>query len=143
MADPFGVDHCPGTVGGGDGHRLGEQALFPGVGDGGGQVQAVDAGMVGFQVGPEHAKLAGQLFQAAVVHRWLAFAQVIHEQVTDGLAGELVPVDHLGRGALARGAELAQPGRRCRAEDPHLAEQPVAGRAVASGGAVDVGFGVQ
>ena len=107
------------------------------------QVQAVDAGMVGFQVGPEHAQAAGQLLQAGVVHRGLAFPQVVHEQVADGLAGELVTVDQFGGRALARGAQLAQPGRRCRAEDPHLAEQPVAGGAVASGRAVHVGLGVQ
>ena len=52
-------------------------------------------------------------------------------------------VDQLGGRALPRGAQLAQPGRSCRAEDPHLAEQPVAGGAVASGRTVDVGLGVQ
>jgi len=58
------------------------------------------------------------LLQAAVVHRRLAFSQVVDEQVADGPAGELVTVDHfLGR-ALAGGAQLPQPGRRCRAEDP-------------------------
>ena len=60
--------------------------------------------MVGFQVGPEHAEFAGQLLQAAVVDRWLAFSQIVDEQVTDGLAGELMPVDHFLRRALARGA---------------------------------------
>ena len=51
--------------------------------------------------------------------------------------------DQFGGRALPRGAQLAQPGRRCRAEGPHLAEQPVAGGAVTSGRAVDVGLGVQ
>ena len=71
------------------------------------------------------AQAAGQLLQAGVVHRGLAFSQVVHEQVTDRPAGELVAVDQLGGRALPRGAQLAQPGRRCRAEDPHLAQQPV------------------
>ena len=143
MADPLGIDDRLAAGRGDDGLLLGPRALFPAVGDLGAQVQAVDAGMMVLQVGPEHAQLAGQLFQAAVVHRRLAFAQVIDEQVTDGLAGELVPVDHfLGR-ALAGGAQLAQPGRRCRAEDPCLAQQPVAGGTVAAGRAVHPGLGIQ
>ena len=143
MADPLGIDHRLAAGGGGDGLLLGPHALFPGVGDLGAQVQAVDAGMVALQVGPEHAQTAGQLLQAGVVHRWLAFPQVVDEQVTDGPAGELVTVGHFLRRALARGAQLAQPGRRCRAEDPHLAQQPVTGGAIASGRAVDAGLGVQ
>ena len=143
MADPLGVDHGLGAGGGGNGLRLGAHALFPGVGDLGTEVQAVDAGMVGFEVRPEHAQAAGELLQAAVVHRGLAFPQVVHEQVTDGPAGELVTVDQFGGRALPCGAQLAQPGRRCRAEGPHLAEQPVAGGAFASGRAVDVCLGVQ
>ena len=143
MADPLSLDHGPGAGGGGDGLRLGAHPLFPGAGDLGAEVQAADAGMMGFQIRPEHAQAAGELHQAAVVHRGLAFPQVVHEQVTDGLAGELVTVDQfLGR-ALPRSAQLAQPGRRCRAEDPHLAEQPVAGGAVTSGRTADVGLGVQ
>ena len=59
VADPLGVDHGLGAGGGGNGLRLGAHALFPGVGDLGTEVQAVDAGMVGFQVGPEHAQAAG------------------------------------------------------------------------------------
>ena len=106
-------------------------------------MQAVDAGVVGFQVGPEHAQFAGQLLQAAVVHRGLAFAQVVDEQVTDGPAGELVAVDHLGGRALARGAQFPQPGRRGRAEDAHLAQQPVAGGGIASGCPADLGLGVE
>ena len=106
-------------------------------------MQVVDAGVVGFQVGPEHAQAAGQLLQAAVVHRGLAFPQVVHQQVTDGLAGKLVAVDHLGGRALARGAQFPQPGRRGRAEDAHLAEQPVAGGGVAPGCAADLSLGVR
>ena len=143
MADPLGIDDRLAAGRGGDGLLLGPHALFPAVGDLGAQVQAVDAAMVGFQVGPEHAQLAGQLFEAAVVHRRLAFAQVIDEQVTDGLAGEPVTVDHFLRRALARGAQLAQPARRGRAENPHLAQQPVTGGAVAAGRAGHIGLGIQ
>ena len=50
--------------------RLGPHALLPCVGDFGAQVQAVDAGVVGFQVGPEHAQPVGQLFQAGRNHAW-------------------------------------------------------------------------
>ena len=142
VADPLGIDHCLARCGG-DGLLLDPHALLPPVGDVGGQAQAVDTGMVGFQVSPEHAQAAGQLLQAAVVHRWLAFPQVIDEQVTDGLAGKLVTVDHLLRGALARGAQLAQPRGRCRAEDPHLAQQPVAGGIIGPGRALHPGLGVQ
>ena len=60
VADPLGVDHGLAAGGGGDGLRLGPHALFPGVGDLGAEVQAVDAGMVGFQVRPEHAQAAGR-----------------------------------------------------------------------------------
>ena len=143
MADTLGIDHRFAAGCGGDGLLLGPHALFPGVGDPGVQVQAVDAGMVGFQVGPEHAQAAAELLQAGVVDRWLAFPQVVDEQVTDRQAGEVVTVDHFLRRALARGAQLAQPRRRCRAEDPHLAQQPVAGGAVASGRAVHAGLGVE
>ena len=143
VADPLGVDHGLGAVGRGDGLGLGPHPLLPRVGDLGAQVQAVDAGMVGFQVGPEHAQPAGQLFQAGVVHRGLAFLQVVDQQVADRPAGQVVPVDHLLGGALARGAQLPQPRRRGRAEDPHLAQQPVAGGGPGSGGAEHVGLGVQ
>ena len=92
---------------------------------------------------PEHAQPAGELFQAGVIHRGLAFLQVVDQQVADGLAGQVVPVDHLLGGALARGAQLPQPRRRGRAEDPQLAQQPVAGSSIGPGGAEHVSLGVQ
>jgi hypothetical protein len=122
---------------------FGLHALFPGVGDLGAQVQAVDARVVALEVGPEHAQTPAELLQAGVVDRWLAFPQVVDEQVADGLAGEPVTADHFGGRPPSCGAQLAQPGRRCRAEDPHLARQPVAGSAVASGRAVHIGLGIQ
>jgi hypothetical protein len=143
VADPLGVDHGPAAVGHGDRLRLGPHPLLPPVSDLGAQVQAVDAGMVGFQIRPEHAQLAGQLFQAPVIHPGLAFPQVVHQQVTDGPAGQVMPVDHLLRSPLARGAQFPQPAGRCRAEGPQLAKQPVTGRGRGPGGAEHAGLGVQ
>src|SRR6266498_5893683 len=74
VAEPLGGRRrlLPGR--GGDGGCLGLQPLFPGAGHVGGQVQAVDAGMVMFDVGPEHpGQVVGQGFQAGVVEGWLAF----------------------------------------------------------------------
>ncbi len=51
--------------------------------------------------------------------------------------------DHLGGCALACGAQFPQPGRRGRAEDAHLAEQPVAGSGVTPGCPVHAGLDVQ
>ena len=99
--------------------------------------------MVGFQVRPEHAQLAGQPFQAAVIYPGLAFPQVVDQQVADGPAGEVVPVDHLLGGPLARGAQFPQPARCCGAEGSQLAQQPVAGRRPGAGGAEDVSLGVE
>ena len=143
MADPLGVDHGLAAVGRGDCHRLGPHPLLPPVSDLSAQVQGVDAGMVGFQVRPEHAQLAGQLFQAPVIHPGLAFPQVVDQQVTDGPAGQVMPVDHLLRGPLARGAQFPQPRRRCRAEGSQLAQQPVAGRGLAPGGTEHAGLGIE
>ena len=68
-----------------------------------GKAQAVDAGVVAFQVFPEHvAQGRGQRTQAAVVQRRLSFSQVVHEQVTHRLAGELVAVDELFAGQRPR-----------------------------------------
>jgi hypothetical protein len=94
---------------------FGLHALFPGVGDLGAQVQAVDARVVALEVGPEHAQTPAELLQAGVVDRWLAFPQVVDEQVADGLAGEPVTADHFGGRPLSCGAQLAGPalpGRR-------------------------------
>ena len=60
-----------------------------------------------------------------------------------GRQGEVVPVDHLLGGALARGAQFPQPRRRGRAEDPQLAQQPVAVRGAGPGGAEHLSLGVE
>ena len=143
MADPLGFDRGLAAVGQGDGLGLGPQPPLPPLGGLGAQVQAVDAGVVGFEVGPEHAEPVGELFQAGVIDRGLAFFEVVDEEVTDGQAGQVVPVDHLLGGALARGAQFPQPRRRGGAEDPHLVQHPVAGGGPGPDGAEQVSLGVQ
>jgi hypothetical protein len=62
--------------------------------------------MVLFEVGPEpHRQVAGEHLQAGVVHGGLAFPQVVHEQVPDGPALQLVAVDELLRREPTRGAD--------------------------------------
>ena len=57
VAEPVGpVTAVFSPVAAGDRLRLGAQPLLPGVGDLGGQVQAVDAGMVAFEVLPEQRR---------------------------------------------------------------------------------------
>lgn len=57
-------------------------------------MQAADAGMVLLEVGPEPLRqVVGEHLQAGVVHGGLAFAQVVHDQVTDGFALQVVAVD--------------------------------------------------
>src|ERR1700685_3691836 len=100
--------------------------------------------MVALEVGPEHAQTAPELLQAAVVDRWLAFPQVVDEQVTDGPAGEPGPGGpslwagpHIppGRPPPA-GPRRPHPRRRAGAEAPRLSQQPVAGGCPAPGRAV-------
>ena len=89
-------------------------------------MQAVDPGVVLLEVGPEPLRqVVGEVLQAGVVHRGLAFPQVVHEQVTDGPAAQLVAVDQFARRELARGAERPQPPGRLVSEDPQLAQHPV------------------
>jgi hypothetical protein len=102
------------------------QPLLPGVGDLGGQVQAGDAGMVALKVGPKQlAKKGGQRHQGGVVQRGLAFPQVVHQQIADGLAGQPVAVDQLLAGSLAAAAQFPQRRRGAGAEDPQLVQRPV------------------
>ncbi|UQX09889.1 hypothetical protein [Candidatus Mycobacterium methanotrophicum] len=76
-------------------------ALLPPGSDVGGQLQRADAWVVVFQVFPEpQAQRRGQAGEGAVVDTGLAFAQVVHEQVADGPAGQIVAVDELGGGEL-------------------------------------------
>ena len=72
----------------------GHHALLPCGGDVAGKLEALDAGMAGFQVGPEQlAEQVGEILQGGEVHRWLALAQVADQHVADRLAGDAVPVD--------------------------------------------------
>ncbi len=60
VADPLGVDHGLAAGRGGDGLLLGPHALFPGVGDLGAQVQAVDTGMMALPGRPRTCPAGGQ-----------------------------------------------------------------------------------
>ena len=108
------------------------------------QVQAADAGVVAFQVFPEPAGQGrGKLSQAAVIQCGLPLLQVVHQQVTDWPAGQVVTVDQLTGSALARSCQLPQ-HRRCRGlEDPHPVEHPVEPRSVRHRLSMRAGLGVQ
>ena len=68
-----------------------------------GQVQAADAGVMALEVLPEPAGQGrGKLPQAAVIQRGLPLLQVVHQQVADWPAGQVVTVDQLTGRALAR-----------------------------------------
>jgi hypothetical protein len=69
--------------------------------------------------------------------------QVIHQQVSDRPAGQLVAVDQLGRGPLPDSLQLGQRGWRVRAEDAGLVQQPSRHGAVVAGPAADTALGVQ
>jgi hypothetical protein len=97
----------PGAAAGGDDL----DPLFPCGGDRGGEPDVVDAGVVQLEVFPEQApELVGELAQGAVVEPDLAFAQVIHQQVADRPAGDVVAVDELLDRQLAVGPEHADGG---------------------------------
>lgn len=84
--------------------------------------------MVVFQVFPEQlAQAKGQRPQGRVVQRWLAFEQVVDQDITDGLAGDLVAVDHLLDADLALGlaADSADSRRGSGREHAHRVEQLV------------------
>ena len=109
-----------------------------------GQVQAADAGVMALKVFPEPpAQGGGQLPQAAVIQCGLPLPQVVHQQVTDWPAGQVVTVDQLVGRALARGCQLPQ-RLRCRGiEDPHPVEHPVERPPVRHRLGVRAGLGVQ
>ena len=109
-----------------------------------GQVQAGDAGVMAFKVFPEPAcQGGGKLPQAAVIQCRLALLQVVHQQVTDRPAGQVVPVDQLLGGALARSCQLPQHLRCSGFEDPHPVEHPVEPRPVRHRLGMRAGLGVQ
>ena len=114
----------------------GLEALLPPGGDVGRQPQRVDARMAGFQVLPEpQRQRRGQAREGAVVDAWLAFAQVVHEQIADRPAGKVVTVDQLLDGELPGepGADHPDAGRRSGREDPGRVQQLVDERAVPVG----------
>ena len=145
VADPRGIDDglLPGR--GSDGDRLRAQPLFPGVGDVGGQVQAVDAGMMLLEVGPEpFAEVERQRFETGVVQGGLAFTQVVHEQVAHRSTGETIAVDQFLRCALpVGGAQLVQGCRGGVVEDAGSAEDSVERAGAAAAFGVDVALGVE
>src|SRR5208283_2589333 len=102
------------------------QALLPGASDLDGQTQAVDAGVVSFEIGPEPlAEAVGERFQAVVVESRLALFQIVDQEVANRTTGEVVSVDQLLGAALSGGAKVAQRRRRLVPEDSHLVESPV------------------
>src|SRR5258705_13816855 len=89
-------------------------------------MEGVDAGMMSLQVRPEQAaEEIGEAVQAGVVQGWLAFFEVVHEQIADRLADQAVTVDQLFGGALAERAQLTQRDRRLGAEDVHGAQDSI------------------
>ena len=92
--------------------------------------------MVVFQVFPEpQAQRPGQAGEGAVVDAGLAFAQVAHEQVADGPAGQVVAVDELPGGALPGEPDADHPdrGRRAGREHPGRVQELVEERGVHAG----------
>ncbi len=111
-------------------------ALLPPGGDVGGQSQRADARVAVFQVFPEpQAQRRGQAGEGAVVDAGLAFAQVVHEQVADGLAGQPVAVDELGGGELSGEPAVDHPdrSRRARRKCPGHVQELVEERGVHAG----------
>ena len=97
-----------------------------------------------FEVFPEPAGQGGRkLPQAAVIQCGLTLLQVVHQQVTDRPAGQVVTVDQLPGSALARSCQLPQ-HLRCRGfEDPHPVEHPVEPRPMRHRLGMRAGLGVQ
>ena len=103
VADPLDGDDGLLARAGHDGLRPGPQALLPGFGDLARAGAGCDAGVMALEVFPEPAAQGGgKLPQAAVIQRGLSLLQVVHQQVADWPAGEVVTVDQLFGRALAR-----------------------------------------
>jgi hypothetical protein len=95
-----------------------------------GQLEGVDAGVVGLQVGPEQlAEQVGEALQRGEVHRRLAFAQVVDQNVTHRVAGDLVAVDQLLTGRLPAAGEHLHRGGRVLAQATKAAQQLIEQRA--------------
>jgi hypothetical protein len=104
----------------------GRAGLFPRRRGPGVQAQRADPGVMPLQVFPEQqAQRAGHVLQGHVVNVDGAVGQVIDQQVADRPAGDLMPVDELGRAALPDHHDRLQPGRGARPEHAGLGEQRV------------------
>ena len=124
--------------------RPGPPALLPAAGNLGGQLQGVDARVVLFEVLPEvPAERPCEGFQRDVVDHRLPFLQVIHQQVADRTAGQVVAVDHLLRRPLPGGAQFPERPRRGRVEVAGVPQQPVEHAGVAGRAGMEGSLGVQ
>ena len=87
--------------------------------------------MVGLQVGPEQLpEQVGEALQRGKVHRWLAFTQVVDQNVTNRAARDPVTVDQLLAGRLPAAGEHLDRGGGILAQDTMAAQQLVEQRAV-------------
>ena len=124
----------------------GHHPLLPCRGHLAGQLEGVDAGVVGLQVGPEQlAQQVGEVLQGGEVHRRLAFAQVVDEHVAHRAAGDPIAVDQLLAVRLPTAGEHLHRGRGVLAEHAVSAQQLVEQRAVRvrTGGGADAGGDLQ
>ena len=88
-------------------------AVPPGRGVLGRQVDRVDPGAVAFQVRPEQPdQIPGELGQRDIIHGGLAFPQVVYEHAADRAALHLVAVDQFLGGALPGGLQERPAGDR-------------------------------
>nr|WP_161563049.1 hypothetical protein [Streptomyces antimycoticus] len=80
---------------------VGEQPLLPAIDRFLRQAEGIDAGVVGLDVGPGHARqLTGQSDEGAVVDAGPALFEIADQQVARGCALEVVEVDPFGGGPL-------------------------------------------
>jgi hypothetical protein len=87
-------------------------------------VQGCNARVVTFQVSPEQiAQGVRHCPQGRVVDHELLLTQVVHEQIADRMAGQVVPGDELFGAQLALCGEHAHCGRRLGREHLHRVEQ--------------------
>ncbi len=126
VTDPLHRDDGPLAISRGDDLGFGPLALLPRLRDFSAQLQTVDAGVMLLEVGPEPLpQVVSEHLQAGVIHGGLAFPQVVHEQIANGTALQLVAVDEFLWRELASGAESPQPVGRLLSEDSQLAQHPV------------------
>jgi len=101
----------------------GADAFLPRGRDVGVQPQGVDAGVVFFQISPEQAdNVAGHGIHGGVVQLCGSFGEVVHQQVANGAAGDVVAINELGWAQLPRQQDRLEPLRSVRSEDAGLRE---------------------